>query len=352
MRLKEIAGIVGGRIVGNPEVDISGAAPVKDAQQGDITFITDKKNLQYVFETNASAIISKEEIKGVTACLLIVDNPYLAFAKTLELFYKKPFKPLGVSKEAIIGRDVNFGGDVSIYPMVYISDNVSVGNRVTIFPFVFIGDNVSIGDDSTIYSSVTVRENVKIGKRVIIHSGAVIGSDGFGYVQEQGKHHKIPQVGGVIIEDEVEVGANVTIDRATLGNTIIGNGTKIDNLAQIAHNVKIGKNCIIIAQVGISGSTELGNSVILGGQVGVADHKKIGDGVMVGAQSGIGCDIPDGQMFSGSPAIPHKTWLRAQSIYAKLPELARRLRELEGKINPVKNSTSHGAKKEDHSNDG
>lgn len=332
MKLKEIADIIGGRITGNPEVDITGVSSIKEAQKGNITFFADKKNMQYVYTTEASAIIAKEEIKGLSKSMLIVDNPYLAFAKTLELFYKKPFEPLGVSKDAVIGRDVNFGDDVSIYSRVYICNNVLIGSRVTIFPYVYIGDNVSIGDDSIIYPNVTIRENVKIGKNVTIHPGAVIGSDGFGYVLDKERHYKIPQVGGVIIEDNVEIGANVTIDRATTGNTSIGSGTKIDNLVQVAHNVKIGKNCLLVAQVAIGGSVEIGDGVVFGGQVGVRDHVKIGHGVMVGAQSGIGHDIPDGQVFSGTPAIPHKSWLRAQTIYSKLPEYIKRLLELERKV--------------------
>lgn len=332
MKLSEIADLIGGRIAGDPEVDINGVSGIKDAQTGHITFVSDKKNLQYIFNSKASAVITKEEIKGSPASQLIVDNPYLAFAKTLEIFYKKPFKPIGISKESVIGSNMNFGADVSIYPMVCICDNVSIGNRVSIFPHVYIGDNVFIGDDSIIHPNVTIKEEVKIGKRVIIHSGTVVGSDGFGYVQDKKRHYKIPQVGGVIIEDDVEIGANVTIDRATTGNTLIGSGTKIDNLVQIAHNVKIGKNCLIVAHVGIGGSTEIGDGAVLAGQVGVRDHVKIGNGVIIGAQSGIGHDIPDGQVYSGTPAIPHKSWLRAQSIYTKLPEYITRLQELERKV--------------------
>ena len=331
MRLKEIADIIGGYIIGNPDVEITEVAGIKDAREGSITFLADKKNLQYVHDTKTSAIIAKEEIKGTGASIVIVDNPYLAFARTLEIFYKAPFNPLGISKGSIIGENVSFGSDVSVYPNVYISNNVAIGNRVTIFPFVYIGDNASVGDDSVIYPNAAIREKVKIGKKVIIHSGAVIGSDGFGYVREKEKHYKIPQVGGVIIEDEVEIGANVTIDRATLGDTVIGSGTKIDNLVQIAHNVKIGKNCIILAQVGISGSVEIGDNVVLAGQVGIADHKRIADGVMVVGKSGVTNNLEPG-VYSGTPAIPHKEWLRAQSIYAKLPDILRRLQELERKV--------------------
>ncbi len=341
MKLAEIAEIIGGRIVGDPSVDITGVSAIQDAHLGDITFLAAKVNLQNSCSTNASAIITKKKIDGVSQSMLIVDNPQLAFAKTLELFHNKPFKSLGISRESVIGSKVTIAGDISVYPHVCISNNVTIGKRVTIYPFVYIGENVSIGDDTVIYSNVTIRENVTIGKKAIIHPGAVVGSDGFGYVKDREKQYKIPQVGGVVIEDDVEIGANVTIDRATVGNTIIGCGTKVDNLVQIAHNVKIGRNCIIIAQVAIGGSVEIGDGVVLAGQVGVRDHIKIGNGVMVGAQSGIGHDISDKQIFSGSPAIPHKEWLRAQSIYEKLPGLLKRLRELERKI-----------KKEDSSHDG
>lgn len=332
MKLRELRDLIGGEILGDPEIDITGVSGIKEARHGDITMLADRRHLRDIGSINASAIIMREEIQGLKANMLIVDNPYLAFARALEVFYGKSFKSLGVSGEAIIGTDVSLGADVTVYPMTYISNRVRLGDRVTIFPLVYIGEDVSIGDETIIYPAVTIREGVKIGRRVIVHSGTVIGSDGFGYVQEGERHYKIPQVGGVIIGDDVEIGANVTIDRATTGNTIIGPGTKIDNLVQIAHNVKIGKNCIIVAQVAIGGSVEIGDGVVLAGQVGVRDHVKIGDRVMVGAQSGVGSDIPEGQAFSGTPAIPHKEWLRAQGIYAKLPEIIKRLRRLEGKI--------------------
>lgn len=338
MRLKEIADFLGGRIIGNPATEITGVSSITDAKTGTITFAADKKHLLYAHQTDASAIILKEEAKDISADMVIVDNPYLAFARTLELFYKKEFKPIGVSNEAIAGKNFRYGNDVSVYPMVYIGRDVSIGDRVVIYPHVYIGDDVLVGEDTVIYPNTTIRENVRIGRNVIIHSGAVIGSDGFGYVREKETHYKIPQVGGVIIEDDVEIGANTTIDRATMGNTLIMRGTKIDNLVQIAHNVKIGRNCIIVSQVGIAGSAEIGDSVILGGQAGVANHKKIADGVMVAGRAGVADDLKKGA-YSGMPAIPHTDWLRAQSIYAKLPELLKRIREIEKKILPFKKSS-------------
>ncbi len=332
MKLKDLAELIGGRVSGNPDIEITGASVIKEAGEGDITFLADKKYLNDVLGSKAAAVITKDEIKGSPASLIIAGNPYLAFAKALEALYRKPRTPSGISDKAVICEGVSLGGEVTVYPGVYISCGVVIGSGVTLYPGVYIGENSAIGDNSLIYPNVVIRENVRIGRDVIIHAGSVIGADGFKYIFENGSHYKIPQVGGVIIEDNVEIGANVTIDRATTGNTIVGAGTKIDNLVQIAHNVRIGKNCIIVAQVGIGGSAEIGNGSVLAGQVGIKDHAKIGDGVTVGAQSGVTGDIPHGQVYSGMPAIPHGTWLRAQSIFSKLPEYIRRLQELERKI--------------------
>jgi len=330
MKLREIAGIIGGRILGDPDIEITGASGINEARSGDITFLSGKKKVFDLSGIKASAVIVKEEIKGLApVSMLLVDNPYLAFARALELFYKKPYKPSGVSGKAIIGDNVTLGNDLSIYPLAYISDNTQIGSRVSIFPGAYIGEGVVIGDDSVIYPNVSIMEGTRIGRRVTIHSGTVIGSDGFGYVPVKGDYYKIPQVGGVIIEDEVEIGANVTIDRATTADTTIGLGTKIDNLVHIAHNVKIGRNCIIIAMVGISGSVEMGDGVIIGGQAGVREHIKIGSGAVISAGAGITEDIPDGQVTSGYPSMPHKTWLRAQSSLKRLPDYIKRIHELE-----------------------
>lgn len=330
MKLREIAGIIGGKILGNPDIEITGASGINEAKPGEITFLSGNKKTFDLSGIKASAIIVKEEIKGLApASMLLIDDPYLAFAKALELFYKKPFKPSGISNKAIIGDNVSFGNDVSIYPLAHLSNNAQIGSRVSIFPGVYIGEGVTIGDDSVIYPNVSIIESTRIGSKVIVHSGTVIGSDGFGYVPVNGTYYKMPQVGGVIIEDEVEIGANVTIDRATTADTIIGFGTKIDNSVHIAHNVKIGRHCIIVAQVGISGSVEIGNGVIIGGQAGVIEHMKIGKGAVISAGSGITENIPDGQVTSGYPSMPHKTWLRAQSNLRRLPEYIKRIHELE-----------------------
>jgi UDP-3-O-[3-hydroxymyristoyl] glucosamine N-acyltransferase len=333
MKLRELAALIGGRIAGNPEVEITGVAGIENAKEGDITFLHDINDIPAVA---ASALIVKEEIKGLTASLLVAGNPQFAFARALEVFYIKPYSPSGISNRAVIGSNVKMGDNVSVHPNAYISNDVELGSRVTVSPGVFLGEGVTVGDDSFIYPNVTIREKVKIGRKVIVHSGSVIGSDGFGYVPEKGNHYKIPQVGGVIVEDEVEIGANVCIDRATIGNTIIGCGTKIDNLVQVAHNVKIGRNCIIVAQVGISGSVEIGDGAIIAGQAGVKDHVKIGAGAIVAAQAGVTGNIPAGKIYSGTPAIPHGTSLRAQSLYSKLPEYVKRIREIEKKLGTAK----------------
>lgn len=332
MKLKELAALTGGTISGDPEVEINGVSGINEAAAGDITLLADRKMIASASDSAASAFIVKKELRGVEKSMIVSDNPRLVFAKALEILHVPPAAPSGISDKAFIGEHTVMGEEISIHPFAYIGSNVSLGARVTISTGAYIGDNVSIGDDSLIYPNVTIRGKARIGNNVIIHPGAVIGSDGFGYVPEKNGHHKIPQIGGVIIEDNVEIGANVTIDRSTTGNTIIGSGSKIDNLTHVAHNVKLGKNCIIIAQVGISGSVEVGDGAILAGQVGVRDHITIGSNTMVGAKSGVVKDIPDGKVYSGIPAIPHRSWLKVQNIVSKLPEYIKRLQKLEKKL--------------------
>jgi len=334
MKLKEIAELFDGEIIGDPEIEIKGVAGIPDSDEGDITFLSSTKLTNECIKSRASAVIVKNHIPEIEKPQIKVTNPQYAFAKLLGHFYMKPLMPTGISDKAYVSDKARVGKDVSIYPMTFISDYVTIGDKTVIYPEVFIGENSSVGDGCIIYPNVTIREKIKIGSRVIIHSGAVIGSDGFGYVFEKGIHYKIPQIGGVIIGDDVEIGANVTIDRATTGNTVIGKGTKIDNLVQIAHNVKIGENSIIVSQVGIGGSSEIGNYVVIGGQVGIADHAKIDDGCMIGAQSGIMGHLKKG-IYSGSPVIPHRDWLKAIAIFARLPELNKKIKELEDKIETI-----------------
>jgi UDP-3-O-[3-hydroxymyristoyl] glucosamine N-acyltransferase len=331
VKLSEIASLVHGEIFGDPDLDISGVSGINEAQERYITFLSGKRHVKDLRHCRASCIIVQEPVPDIAITQLKVVNPHLAYARLLEHFYVKPLKPFGVSRDAFISDNATIGEDVSIFPYSYIADGASIGNGSVIYPFVFIGENTAIGEQCIIHSHVTLREGVKVGNRVIIHAGSVIGSDGFGYVFDEGRHHKIPQVGGVMIGDDVEIGSNVSIDRATTGNTKIGGGTKIDNLVQIAHNVQIGNHAILIAQVGIAGSSEIGDYVTLAGQAGVSDHTVIESGTMIGAQSGVMGKVVKGT-YSGSPALPHRDWLKAQVVFAKLPELHKKIKELEDKI--------------------
>ncbi|MEN2985120.1 MAG: UDP-3-O-(3-hydroxymyristoyl)glucosamine N-acyltransferase [Thermodesulfovibrionaceae bacterium] len=332
MKVSEIAKIFNAKVEGDPELEVRGVKSIEDAEEGDITYIVSSKYLEMAKSSKASAFIVKEKFEGLNKTQLIVDNPQLVFAKLLEIFYIKPHPYKGISDRALVSEKAQIGKNVTIYPFVYIDEDVSIGDNTVVYPFTFIGRQTSIGSDCIIYPNVTVREKVKIGNRVIIHSGTVIGSDGFGYIFYEGKHQKIPQVGGVVIEDDVEIGACVTVDRATTGNTVIGEGTKVDNLVQIAHNVKIGKNSIVVAQVGIAGSSKIGDGCILAGQVGISDHVEIESGTIITAKSGVMPGRLTKGVYSGIPVFPHRDWLKATSIFQKLPELYKKIKELEDKI--------------------
>ncbi len=346
MKLTELAKILGAELSGAGEVEITGVAGIHDADKGCITFISDRNRAKELEESRASAVIVPQDTPEMHLPLLRVKNPRLSFARAIELFYVKPYKASGISDKASIGRNVRIGADPSIRPFVVLDDDVRIGDRVTLYPGVYIGKGSVIGDDTLIYANVSIGPEVTIGKRVIIQAGAAIGGDGFGFVTDAGKHHKIPQVGGVIIEDDVEIGANSTVDRATLGNTVIRQGTKIDNLVQVAHNVIVGEHCIFAGQVGIGGSSKLGRYVVLGGQAGVADHVTIGDQVMAGGGTAIPRDIAAGQVIAGRDAMPVRDWLKVQAVLPKLPDLRRSLRELEKQVAELKKRISDGTKGE------
>jgi UDP-3-O-[3-hydroxymyristoyl] glucosamine N-acyltransferase len=344
MKLAEFSKIVHGAIHGDPDIEIQGAAGVREATEGDITFVSSPQFLKYLGESKASCVIVREPIEGLSITQLVVSNPYYAFAKALESLFPSRTIERGISDRATVSGKALIGNDVAILPFAFVSDDVSIADGTILYPGVFIGEHTRIGKNCVIYPNVTIRENVRIGDRVIIHSGTVIGSDGFGYVFEGGAHYKIPQVGGVVVEDDVEIGANVTIDRATIGDTVIGTGTKIDNLVQIAHNVKIGEKSLLIAQVGIAGSSEIGSFVTLAGQVGIADHTSIESGTMLGAQAGTSGRLSKG-VYSGSPAIPHRNWLRSQALFAKLPEMNKKMRELEERLTTLEKGMHHDDRK-------
>lgn len=323
-----------GRVAGNADAVIEDVAAIDAAGPGEITFLADRANAKLLKSTKASAVIVKEgeyeETSGLN--LVLVKNPQIAFAALLEVFRPGYLPGPGVHPLAAVHAGARLGEGVSIQAFAVVEDGASIGKGAVLFPGVYIGKDAEIGEAAVIYSNVSVREGCKVGARVVIHCNSVIGSDGFGYAWEGGRYFKLPQRGIVRVEDDVEIGACVTVDRAALGETVIGRGSKIDNLVQIAHNVRIGDNAIIVAQAGIAGSTRVGSRVQIGGQVGIVGHIDIGDGVMIGAKSGVSADLPSGGVFSGIPAIPHGEWLRAQSIYAKLPELKKKILELEKRL--------------------
>ena len=330
--LGELAGVVGGSVEGETALVITGVAGIREAQPGDITFVAHRKYLQALHTSGASAIILDRATPADRPAIR-VDQPYLAFATLLRLYYPQPAPQPGVREPVMLGERVRLGRDVALFPWVTVSDDVTLGDGVVVYPGVFVGPGSTIGDHTVIYPNVTIYDRVTIGRRVIIHAGAVLGSDGFGYVQgPDGHHHKIPQVGGIRVEDDVEIGANVCIDRATLGDTIIRRGTKIDNLVHIAHNVEVGEDNLLLAQVGISGSSRLGTHVTLAGQVGLIDHVEVGDHATVIAQSGIAQDVAPHAVMAGTIAIPHQLWRRVQAAIPRVPELLRTVAALERRI--------------------
>ncbi|MGD0916292.1 MAG: UDP-3-O-(3-hydroxymyristoyl)glucosamine N-acyltransferase [Thermodesulfobacteriota bacterium] len=345
-RLKELAELVGGTVVGDGEVEISGVAAIEDARVGEITFVANPKHLKMLAKTHATAVIVSPGVPQTDKPLLRVTNPDLAFAKILTIFSQKPYQAKGIDPNAWISTTAQLGQGLSIYPFVYIGDRCRIGDRVTLYPGVYVGEDSSIGEESVLYPNVSIYPRTVIGKRVFLHGGVVVGSDGFGYVKEGRKNVKKPQVGIVEIEDDVEIGANTTIDRAALGKTIIRRGVKIDNLVQVAHNVVIGEDSILCGQVGVSGSSKIGSNVILVGQVGVVDHIEIGDNVTVGAQSGVMNDLPANQAYTGSPTLPHRDFLHMAAILPKLPEMRKTLIQIEKRLKRIEETISSERKRE------
>ncbi len=333
LTLREIGELVEGEIIGDPDIVITGVAGINEAREGDISFLANPKYTPLISTTKASAVITDLNFKQAPKPIVRTKNPSLAFTKIINFFYpQNTSHPKGIHPQAIIAPGVNLAKNVSIGAYTVIERGVSIGENTIIYPHCYIGEDTKIGKNCLIYANVSIRERIQMGNNVIIHSGTVIGSDGFGFVFVDEKQQKIPQIGTVLIEDDVEIGANVTIDRARFDKTIIGRGTKIDNLVQIAHNVIIGENCIIVAQAGISGSTTLGKKVILAGQAGLVGHIHIGDETIVMAQSGVTKDLPAGSKVFGSPAQPHLEAKRIITLTHKLPELYKKIKELEEKI--------------------
>jgi len=336
----EIASHIGGEVLGDPSIQLNAFALPETARAGDLVFAETDGYVARAEKSAASAILLDETLAASsnTKVLIRVANPRVAFAKMLALFFPPArFEP-GIHPTAVIATSATIDASVYIGPWCVVGERVRMGARSVLQCANYVGADSTIGEDANLYPSVTVYPRSQIGKRVIIHSGTVVGSDGYGYVLDQGTHRKIPQIGNAIIHDDVEIGANVTIDCGALGSTIIGKGTKIDNLVQIGHNVVVGEHCIIISQVGIAGSTKIGNYTTLAGQAGIVGHIKIGNQVTVGAQAGVTNDIPDGEKCVGSPAMPLREMKRVWAASYRLPELLQRVAELERELKRLKGS--------------
>jgi UDP-3-O-[3-hydroxymyristoyl] glucosamine N-acyltransferase len=332
-RISVIAEWIDGQIDGDDSIEISGLAKIEEAMPGQLSFISNPKYAKHANETKASALLVSKSFPSSEKTLIRVDDPYFAFLNLVKRLHKDDLPGFsGIHPSAILGENIKLGQQCAIGAHVVIGRECSIGNNVTIHPGVVIEDRVTIGDGSIIYANVSIGHRCHIGKDVIIHMGAVIGSDGFGFAFKEGRYHKIPQVGIVVIEDDVEIGANTTIDRATLGETIIKKGVKIDNLIQIAHNVEIGEHTAIAAQAGISGSTKIGKYVKLGGQAGLAGHLTIGDNSAIGAQAGVTKSVAPDTFVSGYPAREHIRAKREEASLARLPELLKNIRKLEQRI--------------------
>ena len=328
----EIAKLLDAEVIGDPNLVISGFAPADRAQPGDLTFAENENYFARAAQSAASAIIVDAPFTSAQKVLIRVASARIAFAKVMHLFFPEPVFPPGIHPTAVVSPEAVVDGTAHIGPYCVIGPKTRIGPRSVLEGAAHLGANCRLGEDVHLYPQVTLYPGTELGNRVRIHSGTVVGSDGFGYVLDEGAHRKVPQIGNVIIRDDVEIGANVTIDRGALGPTIIGRGSKIDNLVQVGHNVVLGEHCLLVSQVGIAGSTKLGNYVILAGQVGIAGHLKIGNRVSVAAQSGLMHNIPDGEKWLGSPAQPDRQAKRQMIALQQLPDLLRRVAELERQL--------------------
>jgi UDP-3-O-[3-hydroxymyristoyl] glucosamine N-acyltransferase len=341
MKLSQIAQKINCRMVGEggEDIEIIRVAGIDDAEPGDLTFVSNRKYISHIKSTRASAIILGEDIPMVNIPSLRTDDPYLAFARALELFFV-PLQPeSGIHSTAIVSGEAVIDPTACIGAYTVIGKGCRISAGVILNPHVVLYPNVFIGEESVLHSFVVIREGCLIGGRVMLQNGVVIGSDGFGFApMKDGTFYKICQTGKVVIEDDVEIGANTTIDRAAVGDTVIRRGAKLDNLVQVGHGAQVGENSVLAAQVGLAGSTRLGRGVWVGGQVGFAGHLEVGDGAVITAQSGTSHDVSAGAIVSGSPAFKNSSWLRSTAAFAKLPELTRKVRELEGELRELKNA--------------
>jgi UDP-3-O-[3-hydroxymyristoyl] glucosamine N-acyltransferase len=333
MKLSEIGRVLGCELRGDGDVEIQGVAPIEDAPPGTLTFLADRRLAPHLDTTRAAAIVLARDAPAARIPSLHAAHPYLAFVAAVELFHPAPPRPAAsVHPSAVVADTAEIGPGAVIGAHVVVGERVRVGRDATLHANVTIYPDVVIGDAFTAHAGVVVRSGARIGDRVIVHAGAVIGSDGFGYLPLPDGNRKIPQVGAVVLEDDVEIGANATVDRAALGATVIGRGTKIDNLVMIGHNCRIGSHCMLAAQVGLAGGTTVGERVLMGGQVGAAGHLTIGDRAQIAAQSGIHRDVPAGQQYGGYPALEVRHWRRFSMALPRLPMLLRRMRRVERRL--------------------
>jgi len=336
--VQQIAFMLNGKVQGDANLEISNLGKIQEAKQGEIAFLANPKYESYIYTTQATAVIVGKDFEAkqtIQATLIIVEDAYSAFSRLLEEYDKIiSFSKKGIENPSFINETAKVGSDLYLGAFAYVGSHAIIGNNCKIYPNAYIGDNVSIGNNTIIYAGAKIYKDCVVGDNCVIHAGVVIGSDGFGFApQADGSYKTVPQIGNVVIEDNVSIGANTTIDRATMGSTIIKKGVKIDNLVQIAHNVIIGENTVVAAQAGIAGSTEIGSNCMLGGQVGIAGHLKIASKTNIGAQSGLGSNITEESTnWQGSPAFELKSFYRATAIFKKLPEIFRQLNELEKKV--------------------
>lgn len=332
----QIAGILEGEVEGNPEVVVSKLSKIEEGIPESLSFLSNPKYTQYIYTTKASAVIVDKNFKAeneINTTLIRVDDAYKSFSKLLEYYNQVKMNKTGIEQPVFISESANHGENIYIGAFAYISDNVKIGDNVKIYPNVYIGDNVIIANNVTLFSGAKIYSDTQIGNNCVIHSSAILGADGFGFSpNEKGEFIKVPQTGNVIIEDNVDIGAATSIDRATLGSTIIRKGVKLDNQIQIAHNVEIGKNTVIAAQTGIAGSTKIGENCMIGGQVGIAGHLSIGNNVRIQAQSGIGRNVKDNETLQGSPAFTYNDYNKSYVHFKNLPKIIHRLTTLEKNI--------------------
>ena len=333
MKLKEIAARLECGLDGDAEIEITGVAGIEEAQPGQLTFLSNRRYRRDVEKTRASAIIVGRKEEGIPLPMLRADDPYLSFAHAIDLFYRAPRYEPGIHSTAVVSKTAKISADAHIGPFCFVDDDVVIGRKAVLHSFVSIYRGARIGDDFFAHSHTVVRENCQIGNHVILQNGAVIGTDGFGFArQKNGSWHKMQQMGPAIIEDDVEIQANSAIDRATVGETRIGRGAKIDNLVQVGHACKVGEDTLLCGQVGLAGSSIIGNRCIMAGQSAAAGHLHIGEGAVLTAQSAVSHDVPAGAVYSGSPGFENKSWLRATGVFQRLPELQREVRALEKEV--------------------